>query len=390
MTDARGRLVPRMEPYRASIFAQMSALALQVGAVNLGQGFPDTDGPQVLMDEAMAAIADGRGNQYPPTIGIPALRAAIAAHQERFYGLHIDPDTEVGVATGASEALAAAIIALVDEGDEVLMFEPFFDIYDPIVAMARGIRVAVPLAGPNLRPDLGALAEAITPRSRVLLLNSPHNPTGLVLDPAELAAIAEIAIRHDLIVISDEAYEHLWFGDHQHIPISTLPGMFERTVTIGSGGKSFSFTGWKVGWATGPRELVGAVRTVRQHLSFASSGPFQWAIALGLGLDDTYFRQFRMDLSAKRDLLCSGLAELGFRVIEPQGTYFATTDVRPLGFADGDEFCRVMPHRAQVVAIPHQALCATAAVGAPYVRWAFCKRPAILTEALDRLSSALA
>lgn len=381
--------MPRMEPYRASIFAEMSALALQVGAVNLGQGFPDTDGPQLLKDEAMAAIADGRGNQYPPTIGIPALREAIAAHQERFYGLRIDPVSEVGVATGASEALAAALLALVDDGDEVLMFEPYFDIYDPIIAMARGVRVAVPLVGENLRPDVEALEAAVTERTRVLLLNSPHNPTGLVLTRAELEAIAEIAIRHDVIVLSDEAYEHLWFDDHVHIPISTLPGMFERTVTIGSGGKTFSFTGWKVGWATGPRDLVGAVRTVRQHLSFASSGPFQWAIAMGLGLDDTYFREFRMDLAAKRDLLCSGLAELGFRVIESQGTYFATTDVRPVGFVDGDEFCRTMPHRAGVVAIPHQALCSRPEVGAPYVRWAFCKRPAVLTEALDRLQSAL-
>jgi N-succinyldiaminopimelate aminotransferase len=378
-----------MEPYRASIFAEMSALALQVGAVNLGQGFPDTDGPQLLKDEAMAAIADGRGNQYPPTIGIPALREAIAAHQERFYGLRIDPVSEVGVATGASEALASALLAIVDDGDEVLMFEPYFDIYDPIIAMARGVRVAVPLVGENLRPDIEALEAAVTERTRVLLLNSPHNPTGLVLTRAELEAIAEIAIRHDVIVLSDEAYEHLWFDDHVHIPISTLPRMFERTVTIGSGGKTFSFTGWKVGWATGPRDLVGAVRTVRQHLSFASSGPFQWAIAMGLGLDDTYFREFRMDLAAKRDLLCSGLAELGFRVIESQGTYFATTDVRPLGFVDGDEFCRTMPHRAGVVAIPHQALCSRPEVGAPYVRWAFCKRPAVLTEALDRLQSAL-
>jgi len=379
-----------MEPYRTSIFAQMSALALEVGAVNLGQGFPDTDGPELLKEEARAAIDDGRGNQYPPTIGIAALREAIAAHQERFYGLRIDSGSEVGVATGASEAIAASILALVDAGDEVIVFEPYFDIYDPIIAMARGVRVAVPLSGEELRPDIDGLAAAVTPRTKVLLLNSPHNPTGVVLTRTELEAIAAIAIRHDLIVISDEAYEHLWFDNHAHIPISTLPGMFERTVTIGSGGKTFSFTGWKVGWATGPADLVGAVRTVRQHLSFASSGPFQWAIAMGLGMDDTYFREFRMDLAAKRDLLCSGLADLGFRVIQPQGTYFATTDVRPLGFVDGDEFCRVMPHQAGVVAIPHQALCARPEVGAPCVRWAFCKRSEVLIEALDRLRAALA
>jgi N-succinyldiaminopimelate aminotransferase len=378
-----------MEPYRTSIFSRMSALATDIGAVNLGQGFPDTDGPRELMDEARAAIAEGRGNQYPPSIGIAALREAIAAHQERFYGLRIDPLSEVMVGTGASEVLGSSILALIDEGDEVIMFEPFFDIYDPVIALARGVRVAVPLAGSQMRPDLDALAAAITSRTRILLLNSPHNPTGVVFTRAELEAIAALAIRHDLIVVSDEAYEHLWFDDHVHVPIATLPGMFERTVTVGSGGKTFSFTGWKVGWATGPTDLIAAVRTVRQHLSFTSGGPFQWAIARGLGLDDGYFSDFRADLAAKRDLLCTGLAELGFRVIEPQGTYFATTDVRPLGFVDGDEFCRVMPHRAGVVAIPHQALCADPAVGAPYVRWAFCKQPDVLTEALDRLARAL-
>lgn len=378
-----------MAPYTASIFAEMSALATEVGAVNLGQGFPDTDGPQVIKDEAIAAIADGRGNQYPPGHGLPLLREAIAAHQQRFYGLHVDPVREVVVATGASEALAAAVLSLVDVDDEVLMFEPYFDIYDPMVAMAHGIRVAVPLAGEGMRPDIAALEASVTPRTRVILLNSPHNPTGIVFTRAELQAIADVAIQHDLIVISDEAYEHLWFDDHRHVPIATLPGMFERTVTIGSGGKTFSFTGWKVGWASGPRELIAAVRTVRQHLSFVSGGPFQWAIALGLGLEDAYFREFRMDLAAKRDLLCSGLAELGFRVIQPQGTYFATTDIRPLGYPDGLTFCQDLPLRAGVVAIPHQALCANPEVGAPYVRWAFCKRPEVLNEALDRLAAGL-
>lgn len=382
-------LVPRMVEHSTSIFAEMSTLAVQVGAINLGQGFPDTDGPQELKDIAVAAIEDGRGNQYPPPHGLPMLREAISAHQERFYGLSIDAGAGVVVGTGASEVLQSALLALVDEGDEVVMFEPWFDIYGAGISLARGVRVGVPLTGPALRPDLGRLREAITPRTKLLLINSPHNPTGIVFTPEELEGIAAIAIEHDLLVISDEAYEHLWFAGHRHIPISTLPGMFERTVTIGSGGKSFSFTGWKVGWASGPASVIAAVRVVRQHLSYVSGGPFQYAMAAGLGLPDQYFTEFRTDLSAKRDLLAGGLSELGFGVLMSEGTYFLTTDVRPLGYADGLEFCRDIPHRAGVVAIPHQALCDDPEIGAPYVRWAFCKRPAVLEEALERLDRGL-
>jgi len=382
-------LVPRMAEHTTSIFAEMSLLATQVGAINLGQGFPDTDGPHELAEVAAAAIRDGRGNQYPPAHGLPELREAIAAHQARFYGLQVDAGAGVVVGTGASETLQSALMALVDEGDEVVMFEPWFDIYGAGISLARGVRVGVPLSGPRLRPDLDRLRSAITPRTRVLLLNTPHNPTGLVLTREELEGIAAIAIEHDLIVISDEAYEHLWFDGHPHIPISTLPGMFDRTVTIGSGGKTFSFTGWKVGWASGPAHLIAAVRVVRQHLSYVSGGPFQYAMAAGLRLPDSYFTDFRADLAGKRDLLTSGLAGLGFGVLESEGTYFLTTDVRPLGYSDGLEFCRDIPHRAGVVAIPHQALCDDAAIGAPYVRWAFCKRPSVLQEALERLERGL-
>lgn len=382
-------LVPRMAEHSTSIFGEMSALASRVGAINLGQGFPDTDGPNELKEIAMEAIRDGRGNQYPPAHGLPLLREAIAAHQERFYGLYVDPDHGVVVGTGASEILQSALLALVDEGDEVVMFEPWFDIYGAGISLARGTRVGVPLSGPGLRPDIDRLRAAITPRCRVLLLNTPHNPTGVVFTPTELEEIAAVAIEHDLIVISDEAYEHLWFAGHQHLPISTLPGMFERTVTVGSGGKSFSFTGWKVGWASGPADLIAAVRIVRQHLSFVSGGPFQYAMAAGLGLPDQYFAEFRSDLSAKRDLLAGGLAELGFGVLMSQGTYFLTTDVGRFGYEDGMALCRDLPGRAGVVAIPHQALCDDAAVGAPYVRWAFCKKPEILQEALERLDRGL-
>lgn len=389
MSRRQPPLVPRMTEHATSIFGEMSTLAVQVDAINLGQGFPDTDGPQVVKDAAIAAIADGRGNQYPPAHGVPALREAIAAHQNRFYGMHVDPTTEVVVGTGASEVIQSALLALVDDGDEVILFEPWFDIYAAGVSLARGVRVGVPMSGPLLRPDLQALRAAVTDRTRVILLNSPHNPTGVIFTADELAEVARIAIEHDAIVISDEAYEHLWFDEHRHVPIATLPGMRERTLTIGSGGKSFSFTGWKVGWGTGPADLIAAVRTVRQHLSFVSGGPFQYAMAEGLALPDDYFTAFRADLQHKRDLLAAGLADLGMRVIVPQGTYFITTDVRPLGYSDGLAFCRDLPHRAGVVAIPHQAFCDDPSIGAPYVRWAFCKRPAVIEEAIGRLRAGL-
>lgn len=382
-------LVPRMAEHSTSIFGEMSALATRLDAINLGQGFPDTDGPNELKEIAVEAIRDGRGNQYPPAHGLPLLREAIAAHQERFYRLHVDPHHGVVVGTGASEILQSTLMALVDDGDEVVMFEPWFDIYGAGISLARGVRVGVPLSGPTLRPDIDRLRAAITPRTKVLLINTPHNPTGVVFTKWELEEIAAVAIENDLIVISDEAYEHLWFAGHQHIPISTLPGMFERTVTVGSGGKSFSFTGWKVGWASGPADLISAVRVVRQHLSFVSGGPFQYAMAAGLGLPDQYFTEFRADLSAKRDLLAGGLAELGFGVLMSQGTYFLTTDIGRFGYEDGLAFCRDLPQRAGVVAIPHQALCDDQSVGAPFVRWAFCKQPDVLHEALERLDKGL-
>ncbi len=379
-----------MREHSTSIFAEMSDLARRTESINLGQGFPDTDGPAEIAEVARSCIAEGRGNQYPPATGVPELRSAVSAHADRFYSLRVDPDTDVLATTGASEAIQSALLAFVERGDEVVMFEPWFDIYAAGISMAYGVRVGVPLSGDVLRPDIDALRDAITPRTKVLLINSPHNPTGIVFTRDELEAIAQIAIDRDLLVISDEAYEHLWFDDHRHIPIATLPGMFERTVTIGSGGKCFSFTGWKVGWAYGPRHLIQAVRVVRQHLTFVSGGPFQYAIAHGLGMPDQYFTEFRHDLSAKRDLLAGALAEIGLRVLPSEGTYFLTTDVRPLGYLDGLDFCKDIAERARVVAIPHQALCDDQAIGAPYVRWAFCKKPDVLTEAIDRLSAAVA
>jgi len=374
-----------MRPHAVSIFAEMSKLAVETNSINLGQGFPDTDGPQELKDEAIACISTGRGNQYPPPNGFLELRSAISAHQKRFYNLDIDPDTDVVATTGASEAIAASLLALVEIGDEVVFFDPAFDVYRAVIDLSRAKPVGVPLSEPDLRPNIQALADAITPATKVLLLNSPHNPSGIVFNIEELRAITELAITNDLIVISDEAYEHLWFDSNIHIPISTLPGMFERTITIGSGGKSFSLTGWKVGWASGPRPLIAAVKSVRQHLSYVSGGPFQLAIAKGLGLPDQYFTEFQSDLSVKRDQLSAGLAQIGMRVIPTEGTYFVTTDISPLGFTDGMEFARMLPNQCGVVAIPHQVFTESGQEFKEYVRWAFCKKPEVLTEAVERI-----
>jgi N-succinyldiaminopimelate aminotransferase len=383
------RLVARMRPHRRSIFGEMSALAARLDAVNLGQGFPDTEGPALVRDAALAAIRDGRGAQYPPAHGLPELRSAICRHQSDWYGLHWDPGTDVVVATGASEAIAAAVLALVEPGDEVLVLEPWFDLYAAVIDLAGGVRVSVPPVAGSFRPDPTALRAAVTPRSRMMIVNSPHNPSGSVLTPGELAAIAAVAIDHDLVVLADEAYEHLWFDGHPHVPIATLPGMAQRTITVGSAGKSLSFTGWKVGWATGPADLIGAVRVVRQHLSYVSGGPFQWAVAEGLtGLPPAHWDAFRAGLANQRDILTEGLSKVGLRVLPSEGTYFLVTDVTGLGFTSGEQFCAELPARARVVAIPVAALCDHPEVGGAWVRWAFCKQPAVLEEALRRLAHA--
>jgi N-succinyldiaminopimelate aminotransferase len=368
-----------------TIFAEMSALALRTGAVNLGQGFPDTDGPVEVIDAAADALRGGR-NQYAPGTGVPELRHAIAAHQKRFYGLEVDPDSEVAVTTGATEAIASALLGLVDPGDEVIVLEPYYDSYVAVIQMAGAVRRPVTLRAPDFRLPVDEMRAAVSPRTTAILLNSPHNPTGTVLRRQELDAIAEVAIEHDLVVISDEVYEHLTFDGLPHLPITTLPGMAERTLTISSGGKSFSFTGWKVGWATGPAALVQAMIGAKQFLTYTSGSPLQPAIAHALGADDAYFEGFRAQLQSQRDLLCDGLAEIGFEVFVPEGTYFATTDITPLGFDDGIEFCRILPERARVVAIPHQVFYDDVTAGRPLVRWAFCKRPEVLAEALDRLA----
>ena len=380
-------LSSRLAGFGTTIFAEMSALAEATGSINLGQGFPDTDGPRAVLDAAVAAINSGL-NQYPPGPGVPALRTAIAEHQRRWYGIDVDPDTEVLVTAGATEALTAALLALCEPGDQVVVFEPTYDSYAAAISMAGAVPAFVPL-GPDGSWDPADLRGAVGPRTRLILLNTPHNPTGKVFDPEELAVVAEVAQAADVVVLTDEVYEHLVFQG-THVPLAGLPGMAERTLTVSSAGKTFAVTGWKVGWCAGPSSLVAAVRTAKQFMTYVSGGPFQHAVAHGLGLPDSVFAGVRDELAARRDQLVDGLEELGARVWRPAATYFATIDARSLGYDDGLEFCRWLPERCGVVAIPSQVFYSDPAAGRPYVRFAFCKRAEVLAEALARLGSGLA
>jgi N-succinyldiaminopimelate aminotransferase len=378
----------RLQDYTSTIFAEMSALADATGSINLGQGFPDTDGPAVVAEAAVDAIRAGY-NQYPPGRGVADLLAAVAEHQRRFYGLSYDPASEILVTAGATEALAAALLALCEAGDEVVMFEPYYDVYAAVTALAGAHRRVVTLHAPSWSFDVDELRAAVTPKTRVLVLNTPHNPTGKVFTTDELALIGEVCVANDLVAITDEVYEHLVF-DGTHVPLASLPGMRERTVTISSAGKTFSFTGWKIGWACAPAPLLDAVRAVKQFLTYVSGGPFQYAVATGLRLDDAVIRGFAEDLRVKRDFLCAGLERLGFEVLRPAGTYFVMTDIRPLGWDDGAEFCWSLPHRCRVVAIPPAVFYDDIEAGRPLVRWAFCKRLEVLDEALSRLKTLIA
>ena len=369
-----------------TIFAEMSALAIATQSINLGQGFPDTDGPAFMLEEARAAIASGM-NQYPPGRGILPLRQAIAAHSSRMYGLSYDPESEVVITTGATEALAASMLAFVNPGDEVIALEPYFDSYAASIEVASGQRVGVSLFGPDFRLDHAELAAAFTPKTKAMLINSPHNPTGVVLDRADLGAIAELAVQHDVLVICDEVYEHLTFDGAQHIPLATFPGMRERTVRVSSAGKTFWATGWKIGWALATPDLINEITAVKQYLSYSSGAPFQPAIARALNEGDEWVEKARLDLQDRRDQFAEGLRSIGLEPILPRGTYFMTTDVRPLGYEDGMQFCRDLPTRCGVVAIPHQVLYDRVEAGKPYVRWAFCKQERVLDEAIRRLGA---
>jgi N-succinyldiaminopimelate aminotransferase len=366
----------------STIFAEMSALALRTGSVNLGQGFPDTDGPPAVIEAAAEAMRAGR-NQYPPGHGDPGLIDAIRRHQQRHYGITLER-ADVVITTGATEALAGAILGLVDPGDEVVVLEPFYDSYRAVIQFAGGVRRAVTLRAPDFRVDLAELERAITPTAKLMLINSPHNPTGMVLTEAERTGIARLAIEHDLVVVCDDVYEHLTY-DAPHVPLATLPGMSERTLTISSSGKSFSFTGWKIGWATGPAELVAAVEGAKNWLTFATGAPFQPAIATALDHHGDFPLRLAGELQGKRDRLCAALAELGLTVHRPDGTYFVLTDVRGHGDADGHAFCRRLAEEARVVAIPAQVFYDDLDEGRHLVRWAFCKQDAVLDEAISRL-----
>jgi N-succinyldiaminopimelate aminotransferase len=376
--------VARLADAQESVFAEMSALAIRSRSINLGQGFPDADGPIEVLDAAVAAVRGG-ANQYPPGPGILVLREAIVAHQLRFYGIEVDPETEVLVTAGATEALAATILALCAPGDEVVCFEPWYDAYEALIELAGARMVTVPLRPPGWGFDPEQLRSAVGPRTRMVLINSPHNPTGRVLSQPELEEIATICRERDVLAVTDEVYEHLVF-DGRHQPLSTLAGMRARTLTISSAGKTFSVTGWKVGWVSGPAPLVRAVRNVKQFLTYVNAAPFQPAVAVGLGLGDRVFATMAADLGARRDVLCAGLNAAGMTVERPQATYFATADVRPLGFADGAQFCRELPQRCAVVAIPLSAFGRDPRIR-PLVRFAFCKTPAVLDEAVGRLAS---
>ena len=380
----RERLHPRLAGFGATIFGEMSALAAQTGAINLGQGFPDTDGPPEVIEAAIAAMRAGH-NQYPPPLGVADLRLAISEHQQRFYGLSFDPDTEVLVTAGATEAIAATILALCGPGDEVVSLEPYYDSYPAAIAMAGARRVPVTLRAPHFAFDIDAFRAAITPATRLVLLNTPHNPTGKVFTRTELTALAQVCIERDLIVMTDEVYEHLVY-DLPHVPLASIPGMRDRTITVSSAGKTFSFTGWKVGWLCASPTLVRAVRTVQQFLTYVNAAPFQPAIAAALRLGDSYYTGFANELRAKRDLLAGGLRSAGFTVYEPHGTYFITTDIRSLGESDGMAFCRALPERCGVVAIPAVVLYDDIVEGGPLVRFAYCKRTEVLEEAIARLA----
>ncbi len=380
-------LVDPLQRFGTTVFAQMSALAIKTQSINLGQGFPDTDGPSEVLEAAVSAIHSGKYNQYPPGIGHPELRHAVAEHQKRFWGLDFDPDAEVLITAGATEALTAAILALVGPDDEVVTFEPYYDSYAAAIAMTPGRRKVVTLRAPDYSFDPAELAAAFGERTKVLLFNSPHNPTGKVFAQAEIELIAKLCVEHDVIAVTDEVYEHLVFDDNVHLPLALQPGMAERTVTISSGGKTLSVTGWKIGWACAKPELLKAVQTAKQYLTFVSGGPFQPAVALGLGLGDDFFAGLAADLQAKRDKLCEELTAAGFEVNVPQGTYFVTADIRPLGFDDGIEFCLGLPQRCGVVAVPCQVFYDNPEAGAHMVRFAACKQDDVLDEAMRRLAA---
>ena len=374
-----------MREFGETIFAEMSALAAKTGAINLGQGFPDTDGPQEIAELAITAIRDGH-NQYPPGLGIKKLRDAISHHQMRFYGLGFDPETEVLVTAGATEAIAASLLAICEQGDEIITFEPYYDSYAASIALAGGVRRVVTLNTPDYSFSFDELEKLVNAKTKAILLNSPHNPTGKVFTPNELSQIANLCIEHDLVAICDEVYEHLVF-EGKHTPLIQYPGMRDRTIQISSAGKTFSFTGWKIGWVCAQPALLDTVRTAKQFLTYVNGAPFQHAIAEALNLPDRYFDNFLDDMKAKRDCLSQGLEKAGLTTFTPQGTYFVTADIKKLGYEDGKQFCLDLPVKCGVVAVPNVVFYDDKELGSTLIRFAFCKRIDVLEEAVERLQT---
>ena len=374
-----------MREFGETIFAEMSALAAKTGAINLGQGFPDTDGPREIAELAIAAIRDGH-NQYPPGLGIKKLRNAISHHQMRFYGLEFDSETEVLVTAGATEAIAASLLAICEQGDEIITFEPYYDSYAASIALAGGVRRVITLNTPDYSFSIDDLEKLITAKTKAILLNSPHNPTGKVFTHNELSQISNLCIEHDLVAICDEVYEHLVF-EGQHIPLIQYPGMRDRTIQISSAGKTFSFTGWKIGWVCAQPALLDTVRTAKQFLTYVNGAPFQHAIAEALNLPDLYFDNFLEDMRVKRDCLSQGLEKAGLTTFTPQGTYFVTADIESLGYEDGKQFCLDLPVQCGVVAVPNVVFYDNKDLGSTLIRFAFCKRLDVLEEAVERLQT---
>ncbi|MFZ2178623.1 MAG: pyridoxal phosphate-dependent aminotransferase [Rhodococcus sp. (in: high G+C Gram-positive bacteria)] len=385
-TSPRNRIVSRLQPFASTIFAEMTALAVRHGAINLGQGFPDTDGPESMLEAARKAITDGV-NQYPPGPGMPVLRRAVAADRLARYGQEYDPDSEILVTVGATEAISAAILGLVEPGEEVVLIEPYYDSYAASVALAGAVRRSVPLVayGEGFAVDLDALRAAIGARTKMLVINSPHNPTGTVFTADELAAIAELACERDLLVLTDEVYEHLVFDGRTHTPLATLPGMAERTVTVSSAAKAFNVTGWKIGWACAPAELIDAVRTAKQYMSFVGGAPFQPAVAHALTHEQQWVKELRDSLQTKRDVLYDALVAAGLGVHSGGGTYFLCADITAIGEQDGIAFCRALPERIGVAAVPISVFTDHPDQWNHLVRFAFCKQDHVLEEAARRL-----
>ena len=374
----------RLQGFTSTIFSEMSTLATATGSLNLGQGFPDADGPDVVIRGAIRAIEAGY-NQYPPLSGIVELRSAIARHQRRHRGIDVDIESEILVTAGATEALAACCLSLCEPGDEVITFEPFYDAYAASIALAGARHRVVPLHAPDWTFDPADVEAVVTDRSRMILVNTPHNPTGKVFSRVELEVIADVCRRHDLLAVTDEVYEHLVY-ESAHVSLATLPAMAQRTITISSAAKTFSVTGWKVGWVCASAELIAAIRAAKQFLTYVNAGPFQYAVAEGLDHCDEYLVEAARVLRGKRDLLAAGLTAAGFDVLASPGTFFLTTDISAVTNEDAETFCRHLPHRCGVVAIPSSVFYDDRDRGRHFVRWMFSKRVDVLEDAVERLS----